>query len=241
MVVLVTGSSKGVGRSTAVLFAKNGYDVVINYKNDLRGAIKTKEKVEKYGVKSLIIKCDISDEQQVINMIDKINDEFGNLDCLVNNASISRDSLPFDKNIDDFKEVLNVNLVGTYLVCKHASKIMNKGSIINVSSNNALNAYYPMGLDYDASKAGINSLTHNLSLVLAPNIRVNAVAPGWVNTDMNKNMDSELKKEEEDKILLKRFAEPEEIAKVIYFVASSEASYINNSVIRVDGGLNGSC
>lgn len=241
MVVLVTGASKGIGRATAILFAKNGYDVVINYKSDLNKALETKKEIEKYGVKALIIKCDVSKEEEVINMIDKIKDCFGMLNCVVNNAGISKDTLPFEKVVDDFKEILNVNLIGTYLVCKYASKIMQKGSIINVSSNNAINAYYPMSLDYDASKAGVVSLTHNLAVMLSPNIRVNAVAPGWVKTDMNKDMDDDLIKEECEKIMLKRFAESKEIAKVIYFLASEDGSYINNSVIRVDGGLYGSC
>ena len=241
MVVLVTGSSKGIGRSTALLFAQNGYDVVINYNSDLNGALETKKEVEKFGVKALVVKTDVSKEDEVINMIDKIKKRFGKLDCIVNNASLSKDTLPFEKTVSDFNKILNVNLIGTYLVCKYASKIMKKGSIVNVSSNNAINAYYPMSLDYDASKAGVVSLTHNLAVMLAPDIRVNAVAPGWVNTDMNKDMDDDLIKEEKEKILLKRFAESKEIAKVIYFLASEDGSYINNSVIRVDGGLYGSC
>lgn len=240
MVVLVTGSSRGIGKSIAVMFAKNGYDVVVNYKSDEKGALETRKEIENYGVKALTIKCDVSKEEEVINMIDKITSEFGGLNCVVNNAGISKDTLFFEKSVEDFNEVLNTNLVGVYLICKYATKIMNKGSIINIASNNALNAYYPMSFDYDASKAGVISLTHNLSVALAPNIRVNAVASGWVNTEMNKEMDLDLKKEECEKILLKRFANPDEIAQVVYFLASDDASYINNSVIRVDGGLNGS-
>lgn len=240
MVVLITGASKGIGAQTAILFAKKGYDVVINYNNDIIGAKKTKEEIDKYNVRSLIIKADVSNEDEVSIMIDKIYDTFGMIDCVINNASISNDTRLFDKNKEDFKKVIDVNLIGTYLVCKYAKKYMQKGTIINIASNNAFNCYYPYSADYDASKAGVISLTHNLALELSPNIRVNAVAPGWVDTDMNKNMDDVFYKEECDKILLKRFAKVEEIANVIYFLASKEASYINNTVIRVDGGTNGS-
>ena len=236
MVVLITGASKGIGAQTAILFAKKGYDVVINYNNDIIGAKKTKNEVDRYNVRSLIIKADISNEQEVSIMIDKIYDNFGMIDCVVNNASISNDTRLFDKNKEDFKKVIDVNLIGTYLVCKYAKKYMQKGTIINIASNNAFNCYYPYSADYDASKSGVISL----ALELSPNIRVNAVAPGWVDTDMNKDMDDAFYKEECDKILLNRFAKTEEIANVIYFLASREASYINNTVIRVDGGTNGS-
>lgn len=111
-----------------------------------------------------------------------------------------------------------------------------QGCIINISSNTGLESYYPEGLDYDTSKAGIISLTHNLALHYAPHIRVNCVAPGWINTEMNKNLDEQYKKTEENKIFLKRFAQPEEIAKVVYFLTTEDAKYINNETIRVDGG-----
>ena len=174
-------------------------------------------------------------------MIDNIILKFGKIDCVVNNAGIAIDTLPLEKNIDDFKRTLDVNVIGVYLVSKYASKYMDKGSIINISSTNGLNSYYPYSLDYDASKAGVISLTHNFATLLAPNIRVNAVTPGWVNTEMNKELDEDYIKEECKNIFLNRFAEPVEVANVIYFLASSESSYINNSIIRVDGGLNGSC
>ncbi len=241
MVVLVTGASKGIGEATALKFAKNGYDVVINYYSDTDRANKVKENVDKYGVKCLLCKCDISNEEEVKNMVDDIVNQFGSIDVLVNNAGIANDTLPFEKNVDDFKRVLDVNLIGTYLVSKYVIKHMKNGSIINISSTNALNQYYPYSLDYDASKAGVISLTHNLATELSPNIRVNAICPGWVNTDMNKQLDDDYINDECKNILLGRFAEPKEIANVIYFLASEYASYINNSIIRVDGGTNGSC
>lgn len=241
MVVLITGASRGIGRATALKFAQNKYDIALNYYSDDIKANETKNEIEKYGVKCVLYKCDISNEDEVKKMVDSIWNDFGRIDSLVNNAGIANDTLPLEKKIDDFKRVLDVNLIGTYLVSKYVSKHMNKGSIVNVASTNALNQYYPYSLDYDASKAGIISLTHNLATTLSPNVRVNAVAPGWVNTDMNKELDDDYIKEECENIMLGRFAEPNEIANVIYFLASDDASYINNSVIRIDGGTNGSC
>lgn len=233
-IALVTGSSRGIGRETIKKFAQEGYNVVINYNNSYEDAISLKEEVEKeYNVKALVIKCDVSNESEVKDMIDSIIKEFNRIDVVVNNASISIDTVFEDKTVDNFKRILDVNLIGTFLVSKYASTYMTNGSIINVSSTNAIDTYYPEGLDYDASKAGVISLTHNLAKQFSPNIRVNAVAPGWTRTDMNKNIDEN---EYKDDILLKRFADPKEIASVIVFLASNEASYINNSVIRVDGG-----
>lgn len=243
-VVLVTGSNRGIGRSTIIEFAKAGLDVVINYCHHKEEALELKDYVESnYNVRCLVVKCDVSKEDEVIEMINEIVDYFGGLDILVNNASVCRDSLLMDKDIDSFRRILDVNLIGTYLCSKYAAKIMlenGSGSIINVSSTNALDTYYPESCDYDASKAGVISLTHNLAREFSPYIRVNCVCPGWVNTDMNKELSVEQVHEEEKNILLKRFADPEEIAKVIIFLASNKASYVNDSIIRVDGGkLNG--
>ena len=240
MVVLITGASKGIGAEVAIKFAENNYDVVINYYRDDDSAKKIKKNIEDLGQRCLLEKCDISNEEEVENMASDIINKFGNIDVLVNNAGIANDTLPFEKNIDDFKRVLDVNLIGTYLVTKYVVKYMKKGSIINVASTNALNQYYPYSLDYDASKAGVISLTHNLAVELSPNIRVNAVCPGWVNTDMNKDLDEDYINDECKNILLGRFAKSSEIANVIYFLSSDCASYINNSIIRVDGGTNGS-
>ncbi len=240
MVALVTGSSRGIGKSTIIELAKRGCNVVINYNNSIEEANILKEFVEcNYEVNALAIKADISNEEEVKNMVDTTIKEFCKIDILVNNASVALDTLFEDKTKENFMKTLEVNLIGTFLVSKYVGNIMlqnKKGTIVNVSSTNGIDTFYPMSLDYDASKAGVISLTHNLALEYAPYIRVNAVAPGWVNTDMNKELDEEFIKLENQKIYLNRFANPEEIAKVIVFLASDDASYINNTVIRVDGG-----
>ncbi len=239
-VVLVTGSNRGIGRSTIIEFAKAGLDVVINYCHHREEAFELKDYVESnFNVRCLVVKCDVSKEDEVIEMINEIVDYFGSLDILVNNASVCKDSLLMDKDMESFRRILDVNLIGTYLCSKYAAKVMldnGNGSIINVSSTNAIDTYYPESCDYDASKAGVISLTHNLAREFSPYIRVNCVCPGWVNTDMNKELSVEQVHEEEKNILLGRFADPEEIAKVIVFLASNKASYVNDSIIRVDGG-----
>ena len=239
-VVLVTGGARGIGRSTIIEFAKNGYDVVINYCHSGVEANELKEFVEKqYNVRALVVKASVSNESEVEKMLTEVIQEFGHIDCLVNNAGIAIDTTFDDKTYDNFMETLKVNLIGTFMVSKYVGKYMlanGSGNIINVSSTNGIDTVYPESLDYDASKAGVISLTKNLALQYAPNIRVNAVAPGWVTTDMNKELDYDFIKNEEEKIMLGRFADPSEIAKVILFLASSDASYINGSVIRVDGG-----
>lgn len=237
-VVLVTGSSRGIGKSTVIEFAKNGYNVIINYNNSVNEAEELKKYIlEKYDIQVLCIKADMCNEEDINNMVNTIVDMFGHIDVLVNNAGIAIDCIVEDKTKDNFIKTLDTNLIGPFLLSRACSKYMPNGSsIINITSTNGIDTYYEYSLDYDASKAGLISLTNNLSQIFAPNIRVNAVAPGWVMTEMNKELDEEYIEEESSKILLNRFAEPEEIAKVIYFLASDNASYINNTIIRVDGG-----
>ena len=237
-VVLVTGASKGIGRAIAIKFAKEGYNVVINYNTDEVGASKTLEEVKKYS-DGITIKCDVSNETEVTEMINKVISTYGNIDVLVNNAGIAIDSAFDDKKIEDFKRILDVNLIGTFIVSRAVGNIMMKnkrGNIVNISSTNGIDTYYEYGLDYDASKAGVISLTHNLASHYAPYIRVNAICPGWTKTSMTKDLDEEYIKEECKNIKLGRFAEPSEIANVVYFISSDEASYVNDSIIRVDGG-----
>ena len=139
----------------------------------------------------------------------------------------------------EFKKVIDTNLVGTFSVIKYLGNLINDGgSIINISSTNAIDSYYIESIDYDASKIGIISLTHNLAKYYAPKIRVNCICPGWVDTLMNKDLSKEQKDSENKKILLNRFAKPSEIANVIYFIASEDGSYINDAIIKVDGGRN---
>ncbi|MDD6223562.1 MAG: SDR family oxidoreductase [bacterium] len=239
-VALVTGGSRGIGKATVVEFAKKGYDVVINYLvSDDRASALQKEVQEQYGVRALAVKADVSDEKAVKQMVETVIDEFGHIDCLVNNAGIAIDTLFEDKTVIHFRKTLDINLIGTFLVSKYVGKYMiehKTGSIINVSSTNGIDTFYPMSLDYDASKAGMISLTHNLALQYAPYIRVNSIAPGWVLTDMNQELDEEFIEKECSHILANRFADPSEIARVIVFLSSDDASYINNEVIRVDGG-----
>lgn len=238
--VLVTGSSIGLGASIIKKFASNNYNVVITYNNHKDDAINLgKELIEKYNIETLVIKCDISNENDIDNLKEKVLDKFNTIDVLVNNASISIDSLVSDKTKENFMKILEVNLVGTFLVSRTFGDIMHKnkkGTIINIGSTNGIDTYYEYSLDYDSSKAGVINLTHNLANYYSPYVRVNCVCPGWIDTPMNKDMDSDFRKQEEEKILLKRFAESDEIASLVYFLSTKDASYINDSIIRIDGG-----
>ena len=236
MNILVTGSSKGIGAAIIKKFASKGWNVVINYNFSQKEAHDLETYIKRYNIKVLNIKCDVKNEVEVKNMFTKIKEEFGNLDVIVNNAGISLDNGLVNKDAKEFMTVVNTNLLGTYLVSKYGTKLLKEGSIINISSNNVYTGGIIESVDYDASKAGIIALTHDFARYLAPKVRVNCICPGWINTDMNKYLYIDYKKEEENKILLKKFGEAEDIANVVYFLASKEAKYINDTIIRVDGG-----
>lgn len=239
--VLVTGAGTGIGAATAIMFAKNGYDVIIHYNKSYEEALKVDEECKKYGIDTLLVKADIANEIELKEMIDKILIKYSKIDVLINNAGIAIDTLFSDKTKENFMKTLEVNLVGTFLVSKYVSEIMLKnkyGRIINISSTNGIDKYFPMCLDYDASKAGIISLTHNLALQLKPYINVNCIAPGWIGTENElKDVDLEYIKSEEEKIFVGRIGKPEEVASLALFLASKEADYINNEVIKIDGGM----
>lgn len=219
MKVLVTGGARGLGLAISLYYLKMGHSVVVNYNNSGDLALKLKSE---YGDRVSIVKADVSNEDDVKRMFDAL----GKLDVVVNNAGIAKDSDPMEKSAEEFLEVIKVNLLGTFLVSKYAVNHVDKGCIVNISSTNALDTYYPESMDYDASKAGVISLTHNFSLYLKDrDIRVNVVCPDWIDTDMNLEMDEEYKKS------LGVFLKPEEVAKVVYDVSIDES--INDAVIRV--------
>lgn len=170
-------------------------------------------------------------------MTDTIIKEFGRIDVLVNNAGIVFDRNFNEITIDQFKRTLEVNVIGAFIVSREVSRYMKKGStIVNVSSTNGTKTISPECLDYNISKIGLQSLTRDLAFQFKPNIRVNAIAIGWADTDMNKDLPKDYIKDETSKIYVERFADPSEIAKTIYFLASDESSYINSEIVNIDGG-----
>jgi 3-oxoacyl-[acyl-carrier protein] reductase len=236
--VLITGGAGGIGSATAKKFAKQGYDIAINVYSSDDKAIELKNGIlSEYQVKAEVYKADVSDESQVSGMIDKIKNDFGKVDVLVNNAGIVYDRDFEDITIEQFKKTLSVNVIGAFIVAREIRKIMpDGGAIVNVSSTNGTKTISPECLDYNISKIGLQSLTRDLAFQFRPSIRVNAVAIGWANTDMNKDLPDDYIKTELEKIYLGRFAEPEEIANAIYFLASDEASYVNGSILTIDAG-----
>lgn len=240
-VVLITGAAKGIGASIARKFASFDYDIVIHYLTSEKEAYALKEELENtYSLNVLCKRADISKEEEVKEMVSSVLEAFSHIDVLINNAALCQDNYFNEKSGSEFNRVVNTNLGGTFLTCKYVGEQMLKqqsGVIVNISSTNGIDTAETYSMDYDASKAGVISLTHNFAASLAPFVRVNAVAPGWTSTEAVMEMNPTYLKEEEKKVLLERFAKPEEIANVVFFLASEDASYINSSVVRVDGGL----
>ena len=243
-VALVTGGAKGIGAAIVRELAANGYDVVINYLTSEREAeVLASSLTSKYGINALVYRADVADENEVDSMIEFIENHLGSVDILVNNAAIDLSNMWHEKSPEDFRRTLDVNVVGAYNVARRvANQMLDKkwGRIINISSTNGINTYYPMCVEYDASKAALISLTHNLAVEFAPYVTVNAIAPGFIGTESElENYDEEFLKSEQEKILVGRYGKPEEVAKLVGFLATDDAGYINNSVIRIDGGQYG--
>ncbi|CAG9361254.1 3-oxoacyl-[acyl-carrier-protein] reductase [Clostridium perfringens] len=239
-VAIVTGGTRGIGRAIALKLADNGANIVINYRNSDKEAEELKAILEEKGVKVLTVKCDISNFEDSKNLMDKCKEVFGKIDILVNNAGITKDTLIMRMKEEDFDSVIDVNLKGTFNCAKHASAIMLKqrfGKIINMTSVVGIAGNVGQ-VNYAASKAGVIGLTKSLAKELGSRgITVNAVAPGFINTDMTASLSEKVKEEASKNIPLKRLGDPEDVANLVGFLASDAANYITGQVINVDGGM----
>lgn len=239
-VVFVTGGSRGIGKEVATKFAENGYNIVINYVSDKTDVEALKNEWEGKGVKTLILKADVTKADEVDMVVKEAIEKFGKIDVLVNNAGITRDNLLMRMSEEEFDRVIETNLKGTFIVTKAVTKYMMKkraGSIVNLSSVVGV-AGNAGQCNYSASKAGVIGFTKSIAKELASrNIRSNAVAPGFIETDMTAVLSDEIKENIHNQIPLKRMGTAKEVANLIYFLGSDENAYITGQVINVDGGM----
>ena len=238
--VFVTGASRGIGKEVALKYAENGYNVVINYASDKTDVESLKKEFEEKNVETIIEKADVTNSNQIEELVKKAIEKFGKIDVLVNNAGITKDNLLMRMSEEEFDKVIEVNLKGTYIVTKAVTKYMMKkrsGSIINLSSVVGV-AGNAGQTNYSASKAGIIGFTKSVAKELASrNIRANAVAPGFIETDMTAVLPDTVKENIHNQIPLKRMGTAKEVANLIYFLGSEESSYITGQVINIDGGM----
>ncbi len=238
--VLITGASRGIGAKIARYLAKEGLKVWINYRSGAKEADALKDEIEASGGKAAVIGFDASDEEAFINAIKTIVDSDGSLDYLVNNAGITNDKLSIRMKIEDFESVIKANLTSAFIGCREALKTMSKskfGSVVNIASivGETGNAGQT---NYSASKGGMIAMTKSFALEgAARGIRYNTVTPGFIQTDMTNELKEEIKNYYIDKIPLKRFGKPEEIASAVAFLLSDEASYITGETLKVNGGM----
>ncbi|MBE5945719.1 MAG: 3-oxoacyl-[acyl-carrier-protein] reductase [Lachnospiraceae bacterium] len=237
---IVTGGSRGIGRSICLELAKEGANVVTCYASGAAGAEETVKLCEELGVKAMAIKTDVANGEEVAAMVDKVKAEFGSIDILVNNAGITKDNLMLKMTEDDFEQVIDTNLKGAFLFTKNVSKIMLKqraGKIINISSVVGVRGNAGQ-VNYSASKAGLIGMTKSVAKELASRgITCNAVAPGFIETDMTAKLPEAVVDEMKKTIPMKCMGSGEDIANLVAFLASDNARYITGQVICVDGGM----
>lgn len=237
---LVTGSSRGIGRAIALELGRLGANVAVNYAGNEAKAQEVVDELEKMGVKAIKIQADVTDEEAVKKMVKEVIQTFGSLEILVNNAGITRDNLLMRMKEEEFDEVINTNLKGAFLCTKAVVRQMMRqkyGRIINIASIVGISGN-PGQANYVAAKAGLIGLTKSNAKELASrNILVNAVAPGFITTDMTDELSDEQKEAIFRLIPLERFGEPEDVANVVGFLASDKAKYITGQTIHVDGGM----
>jgi len=239
-VAFVTGGSRGIGKEVALKFAENGYNIVLNYVSEKTNVEELTKELKEKGADSLILKADVSKTEEVEEIVKQAIEKFGQIDVLVNNAGITKDNLLMRMTEEEFDQVIKVNLKGTFIVTKAVTKQMikkRKGSIINLSSVVGVGGNAGQ-CNYSASKAGIIGFTKSIAKELASrNIRANAVAPGFISTDMTQVLSDTVKENIYNQIPLKRMGEAKEVAELIYFLGSEKSSYITGQVINVDGGM----
>ena len=240
-VALITGGARGIGKKIAEKFARNGYNIVINYVSEKTDVNKLESDLSQNGkVEVLCIKCDVTDFNSCQEMVKEAVDKFGKIDVLINNAGITKDNILMRMKEEDFDKVINVNLKGTfnmtknvisYMMKKRSGRIVNISSVVGVSGNSGQ-------ANYAASKAGIIGFTKSVAKELASrNILANAVAPGFIETDMTDVLSESVKESIYSQIPLKKMGKPEEVANAVYFLGSDENTYITGQVLNVDGGM----
>jgi 3-oxoacyl-[acyl-carrier protein] reductase len=237
---VVTGASRGIGRAIALKLAKLGANIVVNYRNSYDAVQEVVKEIQALGARALAVQCDISSYSDVENMMKKSMEEFGSIDILVNNAGITKDGLLMRMKEEDFDSVIDINLKGAFNCTRHISAIMLKqrsGRIINISSVSGLTGNAGQ-VNYSSAKAGILGMTKAVAKELAGRgVTCNAVAPGYIQTDMTEGLSEKVKDTIMSTIPLKRLGMPEDVANAVAFLASEEASYITGQVINVDGGM----